>query len=230
MPGTKRPYIMGSDATTDRIPTQVDVPGSTSFANRAGTNLRTIIGADGNSYQVADASVTQRGQKNIVWSSEGFTSQLNAATPVPALTAAQKRATGNQATNVGANAILDCSPYRNLLLMINLASFTGGTSPTIQFEFDYLDDTGTPVSLALWKPTALSAAGAALVAIGPGLAFAQAAAAPSTAAAGFGAITAPSPWTYYPIPLPVAPNGQFAWTVAGAPTAIAWTAWIYGIN
>lgn len=223
------PAFMWSDATTDRIPEQVYLPGVPDFIPRAGANTRTITGADGNTYTVADATVNPRGAKNIVWSSEGYTG-TNFATPVGALTAAQKKASGSQVTNAGTGAVLDCSAYRSLLLMVNLASFTGGTSPTIQFEYDVLDDTATPVSLALWKPAALSAAGSLYVGIGAGMAFAQASSAPSTAATGFGAIAAPSSWTYYSIPLPVGPNGQFAWTVTGAPTAIAWTAWIYGLN
>lgn len=223
------PAFMWSDATSDRIPEQVYLPGVPDFLPRAGANTRTITGADGNTYTVADATVNPRGAKNIVWSSEGYTGS-NFATPVAALTAAQKKASGNQATNAGSGAILDCSAYSNLLLMINVSAFTGGTSPTIQFEFDMLDDTATPVSLALWKPTALSAAGSQLVGIGTGMAFAQAASAPSTAATGFGAVAAPSGWTFYPIALPVGPNGQFAWTVTGSPTAITWTAWIYGLH
>lgn len=223
------PAFMWTDTTTDRVPEQVFLPGVPDFLPQAGANSRTITGADGNTYTVADATVNPRGAKNIVWSSEGYTG-TNYQTAVPALTAAQKKASGSQVTNAGTGAILNCSAYRGLLLMVNLASFTGGTSPSIQFEFDLLDDSSSPVSLALWKPTALTAAGAALVGIGTGMGFAQAASAPSTAATGFGAIAAPSGWTYYSIPLPVGPNGQFAWTVTGAPTAIAWTAWIYGLN
>jgi hypothetical protein len=223
------PPFMWTDGTSDRIPEQVFVPGTPNFLPQAGTNTRTIVGADGNSYVVADATVNPRGAKNIVWSSEGYTG-VNFKTPVAPLTAAQKKASGNQATNAGSGVILDTSAYSNLLLMINVSAFTGGTSPSIQFEYDVLDDTATPVSFALWKPAALSVAGALFVGIGAGMAFAQGASAPSTAATGFGAIAAPSGWTYYSIALPVAPNGQFAWTVTGSPTAITWTAWIYGLH
>jgi hypothetical protein len=34
--------------------------------------------------------------------------------------------------------------------------------------------------------------------------------------------------TYYAIPLEFLPNGTIQWTVTGTPTAIAWTAFIYG--
>lgn len=223
----KRPYFVYFDGSTDiPIQQQVDDPQSLRFIPQAAANARSILGADGNTYVVADETVAPRGSKNIVWSSEGYTS-LGVA--IPALTANQKKATGDQTANVGANTVLDFSAYRALLLVANLTGFTGGSSPTIQYEIDTLDDTGTPVSIALWKPAALSAAATMYVAIGLGLPFTQAASAPNTAASGFAAVAAPSGVTYYSIPLPFTPQGKFAWTVANAPTAIAWSANLYGI-
>lgn len=223
----KRPYTVYFDASADiPIQQQVDDPANLRFVPQAGANARSITGLDGNTYVVMDETVNPRGTKALIWSSEGYTTNGNTIT---ALTANQKKATGNQATNIGAGAVLDFSAYRNLLLVANLVSFTGGSSPTIQYEIDVQDDTGTPVSIALWKPAALSAAATAYVAIGMGLPFTQAASAPNTAASGFAAVAAPSGVTYYSIPLPFTPQGQFAWTVTGAPTAIVWSANLYGI-
>lgn len=221
-----RPYFQGFDGTADEVPLQVDSPQNLAFAAVAGTNYRTILGADGNSYVVMDMGVTTRGMKNVIWSSEGYVTPLGVT--VNALTAAQKKATGNQATNIGGTAILDFSPYKTVGIMINVSTFTGGTS--IQFELDYLDDSASAVNLALWKPAALTGTGAYFTSIGPGMAFAEAATAPATASTGFNAITVPSGWTYTSIPLALMPNAQFAWTIVGTFTALAWTAWIYGMN
>jgi hypothetical protein len=239
----KRPYLMWYDGSGDLpVQQQVDDPLHLQFAPQAATSPRSILGSDGNSYTVADGAVNVRGAKNIVWSSEGYSSLGNSITgglAVPPLSANQKKATGsllsattgNQGTLFGATPPpLDFSAYRSLVLMVNVVSLTGGSSPSIQFELDFQDDTATPVSFPIWKPTALSAAGSLLVMIGASVPFAQAAAAPSLAPTNFGVIAVPSGWTYYPLPFPVLPNGNFQWTVTGAPTAIAWSTWIYGIN
>ncbi len=111
-----------------------------------------------------------------------------------------------------------------------MVALTALTGTSITFEFDTLDDSGTPVSLALWNSGALtSATKNILVSIGPGVAFVEAATAPANAPTGFGMITAPTNWTYYLYPFTIAPNGQFQWTVSSV-TAASWTAWIYGIN
>lgn len=231
----KRPYFLYYDGTADvPITDQVDHPTTLEFLPGAGANRRTIAGSDGNVYVVADRTVVPRGNKSIIWSSEGYTTN---GVSIPALTTAQKKANGSAATNINAAisagnvpsgmtvpTTLDFSPYRNLTLMLNLSALTG---TSIQFEIDMLDDSGTPVSLALWKPAALTGAASVLVSIGPGVAFPQAATAPSTAATGFGAIAAPSGWTYYSIPLSFPPNGSFAWTVSSV-TATSWTAFLYG--
>src|SRR5258708_6683671 len=127
----KRPYFLGTDATTDVWPQQGDYPQGPRFINLAAVNPRTILGGDGGSYEVSDQTVSPRGSKNVIWSSEGYTFNGNT---IAALSAAQKKVTGTHATNIGVAGALDFSPYRNLTLAINLTTFTGGTS--IQFELD----------------------------------------------------------------------------------------------
>lgn len=239
----KRPYSQFYDASGDLpLGNQVDNPVLLETVPSFVANRRTVVGSDGNAYVVADQAISARGSKNVIWSSEGFTQN---GISIPALTTNQKKANGTHATNyvtasatcvspsgqalpsgVTLPAYLDLSPYRNISIVLNLSAITG---TSLAFEFDVLDDTGTPVSIALHKPAAMTAAGSVLISIGPGVAFAQAAAAPSTAAAGFGAIAAPTGWTYYSYPLVVPPNGSFVWTVSSV-TAATWTAWIYGIN
>ena len=229
----KRPYGAIFDNTLDiPLPQQVDDPINLSLVAAAATNRRTLAGGDSNLYDVADQAVAIRGTKSIIWSSEGYTHR---GVTIPALTTAQKKATGSSATNIaGATppagftlpTTLDFSPYRNLTLVINMSAISG---TSIQFELDTQDDSATPVVLALWKPTAITAPAATLTEVGPGLPFAQAASAPSTAATGFGAIAAPSGWTYYSIPISFLPTGSVAWTVVSL-TSISWTAWLYGSN
>ena len=114
--------------------------------------------------------------------------------------------------------------------MINVISLTAGSSPTITFELDMFNDDATPVAFPLWTSAAIATAGKLLVAAGTGLPFAQAAAAPLVAPTGFTALADPSGWTVAIVPLPLAPQGLFKWTVANTPTAAAWTAWIYGVR
>lgn len=193
----KVPEFMSMDGTDDRLPRQNYDPNS-GFSLQAAANFRTI-----NNRKVSDATVTHRGSKNLIWSSEGFT--VNNVT-LQALTAAQKRASGNQNINL-AGAVLDLSPYKRLLILANLTGISGGSSPSLQFALNYLDDTtGTAGVFPIWTPSAMTATGVLSVGIGPGC-------------SGSGAVT-----------LPVGPNGQFTWTVSGGPTTLTWTAWIYGLN
>lgn len=233
---SKRPYGQWFDNTLDiPVQAQVDDPAGLQFIPTAASNKRNIQGSDSNVYMVADHAMNPRGAKNIIWSSEGFS--YNGVT-IPAVTTAAKKVTG-AATGTGSNfalatyvspmvapTVLDLSPYRSISIMINLSAITG---TSIQFEFDFLDDSGTAVTLPLFKPAALTSTASILVSIGPGVAFAQASAAPSTAAAGFGAISVPSGWTYYSYPVALVPNAAFAWTNVST-TACSWTAWIYGNN
>lgn len=227
----KRPYFQWFDGTLDiPIQAQVDDPAGLQFLPTAASNKRNIAGSDSNVYMVADHAVNPRGAKSVIWSSEAYTYN---GVAVPALTVNQKKATGSSATNLGAatpptgmtlSTTLDLSPYRNIVLAVNLSALTG---TSIQFELDMLDDSGTPVSLPIWKPAALTATGSLYVTAGPGVAFPQAAAAPSTAPTNYGAIAVPSGWTYYFLPMGLFPNGQFAWAVSSV-TAASWTAWLYG--
>lgn len=227
----KRPYGLWFDNTLDiPIQSQVDDPAGLQFIPAAASSKRFVAGSDGNVYLVADQSMNIRGSKAIVWSSEGYTTNGIA---VPALTVNQKKATGSSATNIAGATVpsgmtlpttLDLSPYRNLTLVVNLSTLTG---TSIQFEIDAQDDSATPVVMPIWKPTALTATGAMLVNVGPGVAFPQAAAAANTAPTGFGAIAVPSGWTYYAIPFCFPPTGSIAWTVTSV-TAATWTAFLYG--
>ena len=235
---------------------EYDESGDVAIQNQGfdAVNNRLLVGAllnprtfpntlDGNSnpVNVGDPTVVERGAKSVVWSSEGYTTVGNYVPnglSVVAVTAAQKAATGTSSnTNIAAQTgivaaqqQLDFSPYRQLLGILNLASFTGGTSPGITFELDMLDDSGTQVSFPLWNSGSLTAAAKVLLVVGPSIPFMQAAAAPATAPSNFTAFAAPSGWTIVPVPIPFAPQGLFKWTVTGSPTAIAWTAWLYGVR
>jgi hypothetical protein len=262
----KRPYLQWFDTTLDiPIQTQSDDPANLRSNPVATANARSILGGDGNVYTIGDLAVGPRGSKNIIWSSEGYTSLGNtltampgggvgtgAATPnaqayngvaIPALTAAQKKATGttgsatlgNIGTLLGATPPpLDFSPYRQIVAIFNLISFTGGASPSIQFEIDFLDDAATPLVITPFKPAAaLTAATTTMVVIGPQQPFIQSvttAAITSISATGFPPITAvPAGLTsYYAVPMELLPQGQIQWTVANAPTAASWTCFLYG--
>lgn len=225
----RRPYGMLYDQYANTpVQSQLDSPATTEFLPPAASNRRAIVGADGNVYYVADESVTTRGAKNVVWSSEGFT--LNGVT-VPALSALQKRTTGSQNTSLAAATppsgftmptILDCSPYKALSLIVSLTAITG---TSIAFELDFQDDSTSPLSFAVWKPAALTAATSNyLISVGPGVGFP-----PGTIPTGYAAANVPTNWTYVPIPIALPPNAQFQWT-ATALTAVTWTAWVYGVN
>ena len=112
----------------------------------------------------------------------------------------------------GKSPLLDVGAYRELWLEVILASFTGGTTPNFQPEWDALDDATTPNSIPLWKPAAATAATNWITSIG----------------AGMGAAPAISGWTVTSIPFGFGPFGQLAWTITGAPTAVNWQAFLYG--
>ncbi len=260
----KTNYQQWFDSTADiPVQSQASNPAGTRFDPIASANPRSILGADGLPYNIADFSVSPRGSKNIIWSSEGYqslgnnlanvpsggfgglgtivsvpnTTALNNVT-IPALTATQKRTTGsaisattgNIGTILGATPpALDFSPYRSLDAVITLSTFTGGTS--IQFEIDMQDDAGTPNSVAIWKPAALTATQTMiLVHIGLNQPYLQTTAAPASEPnTGFTAQAAlPSGVLFYPVYVPLLPQGNFQWTIAGTFTAIAWTCFLYG--
>lgn len=191
-------FFVRADASTDRVPNQGLDPyngfGCVSLWNRrtVGTEI------------IGEAGFTHRGAKNIVWSSEGWTPA--SGTAVVAVTAAQKRATGNHNTNLGGTAALDTSAFRALLIMVSLTGISGGSSPSIQFGLNFQDDTASPVSFSVWAPTALTAPGSSLIGVGGGM-------------SNTGSVA-----------IPVGPQSQFTWTVSGGPTTCTWTAWVYGIN
>ncbi len=225
-----RPYAQIYDSNHNSpIQTQLDNPLAEEFVTGAALNARSLVDAAGRVMRVGDQGVAPRGSKSIIWSSEGY--NWNGIT-VPALTNAQKAASGSVATNINAaqpkggisaSTPLAFSYYRYLQLILVLSSFTGGTSPSIAFSLTFLDDAGTPNSLAIWNPAAATAAASYMVQVGPGMTVP-----PASAPTGYANAAVPSGWTVYSIPLLVAPNGNFSWTVTGAPTAVAWTACLYG--
>lgn len=233
-----RNWFLWTDSSSARNPAlQGDSPSTTEFlpigvSNRRAINVGLATNPNGAVYQ-GDLNVVPRNAKNIVWSSEGCTVGAT-NTQIVALTAAQKilATTGKSDLTAPGGGILDVSAFRNLVLMVNVASFTAGSSPSIQFELDLLDDTAvTPNSYALWKPAALTAAGSWIVSLGVGNGVLQAAAAPTAATTGFAALTnSISGLTIESIPLAFPPNARFAWTVTGTPTAISWQAFLYGIH
>lgn len=112
----------------------------------------------------------------------------------------------------GVSPILDVSAYRELVAICVLASFTGGTTPSFLPEFDILDDANPVDVIPLWKPAAVTAATKWL----------------TVAAAAAGAAPTITGWTVTSIPIPFGAFGQFQWTIAGAPTAVNWWAFLYG--
>lgn len=119
----------------------------------------------------------------------------------------------------GQSEIMDLSSVKELLIFVNLVSFTGGTTPTFQPEWDIVDDhvaggvwSPTTDVIPLWKPTAVSAATKFLTWFGT-----SQGAAPTIA--GF---------TTLVVPVGFGNLGRFAWTITGAPTSVAWSAFIYG--
>jgi len=247
----KRPYTLWYDNSADLpVPTQGDNPQNDQFVPIAAQNVRTVYDSTATPYTLADMGINVRGGKNIIWSSEGFVTASGIT--VPALTATQKKTTGSFATNfssalatIGGTALsalspaltaptyLDLSPYKNLLLILNLSSITG---TSIQFEIDMVDDAGTPNSMPIWKPSAFTSASnqAWYVAMGMGLPLTQVTAVTSgssiqTDATGFSVLSAPTGWNIATIPLPLAPQCNFQWTISSV-TADAWTAFLYGMN
>src|SRR4029077_2596587 len=200
-------FFMLSDATTDRVPQQ-NLDGVEGFAIQGAANLRSV-----NGQMVSDSTVNPRGAKNIVWCSEGFTLLGKS---INALTGAEKMANGTHAINIGVAAPLDFSAYHRVIAMISLTSLTAGSTPSITFEIDFQDDETSPLTLPVWTSAALTAAGSLYTCVGSGV---------HTSVP-----TPPSGWTYALVDIPLAPNGQFKWTVAGTPTAAAWVATLYGLN
>jgi hypothetical protein len=219
---TVRPYQQVYDGSTARtIGTVVDNPTNNEFLPVGAQNRRAVLGTNQQGYSVSDMGVNPRGAKNILWSSEGYVT--NGIT-VSALTANQKKATNTTATTIATtqtlptqapNAVtlpttLDVSAYSGIVIVVNLTAITG---TSIQFEYDFVDDAANTV--ALWKPTALTAAGGYITMISQY----------ATASAPSG----PSGWTFANIAFPQGPQGRFAWTCT-AVTADTWTAYIYGLN
>lgn len=258
----KTSYLQWFDSTAD-IPLQAQAsnPANVRFDPIAAVNSRAVLGQDNNVWNVADYAVAPRGTKNIIWSSEGYNSlgnnlntfpnagistqapspqnQAYNAVAIPALTAAQKTASGSTASATTGNIgtllgttppVLDLSPYRNIVLVVNLISFTGGASPSFQPEFDLLDDAATPLSIAAFKPTAVTTATAWFVNVGPQQMVMQS----ITSGPVFSVGTGVTPWigltgvTIVPVPVDFPPNALFKWTIANSPTATNWTAFIYG--
>lgn len=154
----------------------------------------------------------------LLWSTNGqgrynMAGYLAEAVPTPAQFAAASGQIGP----------FDVSTYREIFLEVLLASFTGGTSPTFQPEWDALDDdvgqggvlatggTGGGNVIPLWKPSAASAATNWLALLG----------------AGQGAAPTIPLWVVATVPIGFGPFGQLKWTTAGAPTAVAVKAFVY---
>lgn len=231
----QRPYPQEYDQYANTpVQTQLDNPLTTEFLPMAAANRRLLPAGNGNAYAVADGSVNIRGSKQIIWSSEGWTSVHGLV--YPALTTNQKKATGTSALNhtgptfnssatlpsgITIPTYIDFSPYRSLLLLINFISITG---TSVTFELDYLDDTATPNAYA-FKTTALTGAGQIILSIGPDAGDYPINPAPT----GFGDIAVVSGTVIYPVPISLAPQGQVAWTVSSV-TAAAWNGWLYGIS
>lgn len=120
----------------------------------------------------------------------------------------------------GSSELMDVSGFRELFLHIILTSFTGGVTPTFTPEWDILDDNlagapavWTPNAIPLWKPAAASAATKWAV---------------WASAMGLGAAPTITGYTAVTIPTGFGNLGKLAWTTAGAPTAVTWSAFIYG--
>lgn len=148
------------------------------------------------------------GSRTLLWSSEGggLCNTPN-ATASTALAAAVKAASG-------VSDLIDVQGARELLIEVILTSFTGGASPSFLPEWDFLDDAVSANSAPLWKP------GAAVTVATKWL----------TWLGGQGLGTAPTitGWTATVIPVGFGAQGQLKWTIAGAPTAVAWVAYVYG--
>lgn len=133
----------------------------------------------------------------LLWSTQGGGLQNAGALP-------NLNANGNSGP-------LDVGAYRELWLEVILTSFTGGTTPSFAPEWDALDDAASPNVFPLWKPASVTAATKWLEALGVGIG-----AAPTIAG-----------WTVGSVVFPFGSFGQLAWTITGAPTAVAWQAFLY---
>lgn len=233
----RRGYAQNFDSNGTLITGPLDSPETNEFATQRAENVRTVIGAKRALYHVADGAVSPCGAKRIIWSSEGYAYR---GAKVPVLTAAQKKATGSAATSIALAkssdgtslpagftipTTLDFSRYRYLQLFLVFTSIAGSSTPSLQFELDFLDDTPTtPGKIAIWKPAALTAAANIIVNIGPDLQFS-----PGTSPVESIPPVIQSGWTIASIPTLLTPNGNFAWTAAGTVTGAVWTAWLYGM-
>lgn len=230
----QRPYSQEYDQYANTpVQGQVDNPLTTEFLPVAALNRRVVPAGNGNAYALADQAVSLRGSKQIIWSSEAFTNAAGIA--FPALTTNQKKATGTSALNLASPTFqsgtvptgvtvpttIDFSPFRAILLLINVSAITG-TSMT--FEIDFLDDSGTPNTYAL-KAAATTATGQIIMAIGTGVGGFP----PGSAPTGYGVAAVAGSTLIYPVQIPLAPQGQIAWT-ASSITAFAWNGWLYGIS
>ncbi len=141
----------------------------------------------------------------LVWSTNGSGLQQSGANS-GAISAAALNASG-------ASQVIDVNGYSELFIEILLASFTGGTTPSIQFEWDHVDDDSPANLIPLWKPAAATAATSYLTVL---------------SANGLGTAPTITGWTATNVPTSFGIAGQLKWTVAGAPTAVSWKAFIYG--
>jgi hypothetical protein len=213
---TVRPYSQVYDGSTARtIGTIVDNPVATEFLPVAAASKRTLLGANGQPYAVADMAINHRGAKNIIWSSEGYTWN---GVSISALSVNAKKATGSSATQsttttlptgITVPATLDVSAYREVVAVVSLLSITG---TSFQPEIDILDDAASVIPI--WKPTAATAATNYYVNIG-------------LAASGTAATV--SGWTCTNIAMSPGAQIKFAWTNV-ATTVCTWTVYLYGIN
>lgn len=205
----ERPYALWYDySASNPITLQGDNPLNDEFLPIKAENRRALTDLNGLTYNVGDLAVAPHGTRTIVWSSEGYSFR---GVTIPALTGAQKLATGKSGTT-NFNALLDLSAYKTLTMVTVLTSFTGGTTPTFQFELDALDDASTATVIPLYKSAAASVATSYYTALG-----AEQGLAPTIT--GFTVVSVPVSFT---------PNGQVQWMVTGSPTAIAWTSFLYG--
>ena len=218
-------YRPNTDLTDRVLPGQSQNPETLEFLSTPASNRRAHVDGNGALYFSGDETVHARGTKAILWSSEGFTRE---GVTYPALTAAQKRATGSSALTFAGSVVpaanvsgtlpqgftlptsVDTSLYNSLTLVITVLTLTG---TSIQFELDALDDVSpTPNSVALVKPTALTAPGSLYISMSS-----NAGTAPS--------LTSPAVAVNVSVNVPA--QAQIAWT-ATALTACTWNAFLYG--
>ena len=73
----------------------------------------------------------------------------------------------NVSTASGNTTAFDVSPYEGAAFFVNLTALTGGTSPTVQFTYQEMDDYGVWYDVSAIG-AALSAAGTARTSVGEG--------------------------------------------------------------